>query len=70
MLDNKNLSESETEIRIAIAGRSKSKLNNVLSTHLIEHSQKISTIVASIENEQSMIKMCMQTKVVISTVGP
>lgn len=59
-----------SDIKIAIAGRSKEKLEKVREQHMDQHKSKIGIIIASIENEESMINMCKTSKVVISTVGP
>jgi len=59
-----------TDTKIAIAGRSSEKLKSVLHKHMGDHSSSIGIIIASIENEKTMMQMCKKTKVVVSTVGP
>lgn len=59
----------ETEITWAIAGRSKTKLDE-LQKELGEKAQNITMIVADAADEQQLKSMVSQTKLIISTVGP
>lgn len=58
-----------SSIRWAMAGRSLQKLESVRS-ELKGDADELPLIVADSHNEESLITLCQQTKVVISTVGP
>lgn len=57
------------ELRWAIAGRSQKKMNDLLLS-LGADALSLPTIVADASDEASLLAMCQQTAVVISTVGP
>jgi short subunit dehydrogenase-like uncharacterized protein len=59
----------EGELKWAIAGRSKSKLNE-LKLSLGIAGETLDIIVADAEDEDSLHSLCSATRVVISTVGP
>ncbi|WP_204137372.1 trans-acting enoyl reductase family protein [Halomicronema sp. CCY15110] len=62
--------QSEREsLRWAIAGRSASKLK-VLADRLAPGSAAIAQIVADADDDATLRAMCLQTRVVLSTVGP
>lgn len=62
-------SGSDKEVQWAIAGRSEQKLGELIDT-LGKNARQLPVIVAEASSEQDMRRMCGQTKVVISTVGP
>ena len=53
----------------AIAGRSQTKLD-ALKTSLGEEAQDLRTLQVDVTNEQQVRKLCQQTKVIVTTVGP
>lgn len=57
------------EVKWALAGRSKSKLEQIRS-ELGEGAQTLPLILADAADEQALRALCAQTRVVISTVGP
>ena len=57
------------EVKWALAGRSKSKLEQIRS-ELGEGAQALPLILADAADEQALRALCAQTRVVISTVGP
>lgn len=59
----------DPDLKWAMAGRSKSKLNQVRLSLGKPHAT-IRCLVADADDEQALRQMCQQTKVVISTVGP
>ena len=59
----------DPDLKWAMAGRSKSKLNQVKLSLGKPHAT-IRYLVADAEDEKALRQMCQQTKVVISTVGP
>lgn len=54
--------------RIAVAGRSTEKLLEVLST--LQNRSSFSTIVANVDDEASLVRMCAQAVVLLNCVGP
>jgi short subunit dehydrogenase-like uncharacterized protein len=56
-------------VRWAIAGRSASKLK-ALANHLTNGAAELVQIVADAEDDATLRAMCLQTRVVLSTVGP
>lgn len=66
---SEHLSSHPENIRWAIAGRSKAKLEEVKSTLGIA-GQNLAIIVADAASETQLLDMCKQTRVVVSTVGP
>lgn len=60
---------SDGSVNWAIAGRSASKIAT-LKSELGEKAQAIPEIIADSNNEQSLLAMCEQAKVIVSTVGP
>ena len=56
-------------LRWAIAGRSESKLNEVRAT-LGAKGATLPILLANADDESSLLALCQQTKVVVSTVGP
>lgn len=63
------LSEKTEQIRWAIAGRSKNKLEE-LRQSLGKAGEKLSIIIADARDEAQLKTLCQQTHVVVSTVGP
>ena len=59
----------DPDLRWAMAGRSKSKLNQVKLSLGKPHAET-RCLVADAADEEALRQMCQQTKVVISTVGP
>lgn len=59
----------DPDLKWAMAGRSKSKLNQVRLSLGKPHAS-IRCLVAEADDEQALRQICQQTKVVISTVGP
>ena len=57
------------ELRWAIAGRSESKLSEVRA-HLGDSAKNLPIILADADDEHSLVALCAQTAVVVSTVGP
>ena len=57
----------DSDVRWAMAGRSKSKLGKVRSEI---GNPEVAMIVADANDADSLAAMCKQTRVVISTVGP
>jgi short subunit dehydrogenase-like uncharacterized protein len=57
------------ELRWAIAGRSASKLSE-LRAKLGDNAKKLPIILANADDEKSLLALCEQTRVVVSTVGP
>lgn len=60
---------AQGEVKWALAGRSKSKLEEVRSA-LGEGAQALPLILADAADEAALRQLCAQTRVVISTVGP
>lgn len=62
----------ETELRWAIAGRSNSKLEALQkeAKQLSNNRVLPPIIVADAQNEEDLLELCRQTRVVVSTVGP
>lgn len=60
---------SEENVKWAMAGRSKNKLEG-LKASLGEGASNIELIIADAQDENQLMQMCEKTKVVISTVGP
>ncbi|MGD9209689.1 MAG: saccharopine dehydrogenase NADP-binding domain-containing protein [Desulfobacteraceae bacterium] len=63
------LNGSRNDIKWAIAGRSKAKLEQ-LKKELGPGARNLPVIIADAQNTSALEKMCAQTRVVISTVGP
>lgn len=72
----KYLVSKNTRLRIAVAGRSESKLTGTLAwvqhelKGTLPNSAKVGTVIADNSNYESLVKMCEQTKLVINAVGP
>lgn len=58
--------------RIAIAGRDRKKLEEIKNKYLTnkELLNKIDIVIASSNNDKELDKMCSETKVLLTTVGP
>ncbi|HQV21736.1 MAG TPA: saccharopine dehydrogenase NADP-binding domain-containing protein [Agitococcus sp.] len=57
------------ELRWAIAGRNPTKLND-LRQSLGSQAKNLAILLADADDESSLLAMCQQTKVIVSTVGP
>ncbi|XP_002732534.1 saccharopine dehydrogenase-like oxidoreductase [Saccoglossus kowalevskii] len=67
------VADEERDIKWAIAGRSKGKLNDVLkqAESVTGYSlSNIDVIIADVADEESLESMCKQTKLVLNCVGP
>ena len=60
---------SETDISWAIAARSEAKLTALRDSYG-DSAKQLPIIIADSHNEASLLAMCAQTKVIVSTVGP
>jgi len=60
---------TDGDLRWAIAGRSEEKLRK-LHASLYPKATKLPIIVADADDEESLRRMCGETRVVLSTVGP
>ncbi len=63
---------NETELRWAIAGRSKEKLEQLqgIAKQLSDDNITPAIIVADAHDEAALLELCQQTRVVVSSVGP
>jgi short subunit dehydrogenase-like uncharacterized protein len=59
----------DDELRWAIAGRSESKLDEVRS-QLGVNAKNLPILIANADDEKSLLVLCEQTQVIVSTVGP
>ncbi len=59
----------EENVRLAIAGRSQTKLDNLIKT-LGMSAANLSTLIADVTDEAALTVLCAQTRVIVSTVGP
>ncbi len=62
-------SSEKRQLNWAIAGRSKVKLNQLVA-HLGASANSLDIIVTDASDDAALRTMCMQTKVIVSTVGP
>jgi short subunit dehydrogenase-like uncharacterized protein len=54
----------------AVAGRSKSKLTELLDSIDSDLNKKVETIIVDVDNSQSIQNMCQRAKIIINCVGP
>ncbi len=64
------ITETSSNLRWAIAGRSTEKLNALLSQLDMENEKRPDILVADSLDYESLVTMCKRTRVVVSTVGP
>lgn len=67
------MASKDPSLKYAVAGRSKEKLENTMEmakTNTGLDLKNVGVIVADVNNEQSLISMAKQAKVVINCVGP
>ncbi len=60
---------SEENVKWAIAGRSQTKLDNLINT-LGMSTTHLTTLIADVTDEAALTVLCAQTRVIVSTVGP
>ena len=64
-----NRHDVNRQLRWAIAGRNPTKLNE-LRQNLGAQAKNLAILIADADDESSLLTMCQQTKVIVSTVGP
>lgn len=64
-----NRHDVNRQLRWAIAGRNPTKLNE-LRQSLGAQAKNLAILIADADDESSLLTMCQQTKVIVSTVGP
>lgn len=71
MVKNKTRAKKDGPLKIAIAGRSQAKLENI-SKMVQEHVQMedIPILLADATDPQSMLRLCAQARVVLNCTGP
>ena len=69
----KTIEKENTGLTFGIAGRNESKLRDVLDTlsgYTGKNLDHVRLIVANVDDEQSILDMCNQAKVILNCVGP